>query len=357
MKILILTGIKPNKQNQGGPSGLIWEIINTISQYIEVEIKYIETKNSLNKLGIYKKNEDINYSDFDTIFVYPFNLVFLVDKIYLNKTIVLGPDSPSLLFARFFKYSNGLSKIKNYILMKWFLYKEQKILKNIKKYLIVGKNDLRWLNLKHKTFNYKNHYLTHPILSDIIENNSCKYYNLNNNNKILIFSGDMSEKYTGNLIYEITNILNKDENTIFSILIVGKNNKWLYDYFISNINYSIQIEYIEWIENYNAICNPKQHIHVIPLQCGAGTKNRTLTACAKNLCIVSTFIGLENIYYNKPKNKIFKFKNSLDFYNILQQLNKFDLDNKIDNGFFVKNTNIKFKKEILKCLGIKNDNS
>jgi hypothetical protein len=343
--ILILTAIKPDKNNFGGPSGLIWECVRVLkeSNFYDINISIIQVNSKLNKLGIYHKYLDEDLGNFDEVFVYPFNLFFYINPLYRNKTYVLGPDSPSLLFTRFYKNSeNYKNKFRNFILKHWFIYQEKKLLNSCKKYFVVGNNDSRWL----KNINYDNKqkikYLTHPILTSIIED---KYISDNPllNENALIFAGDMSEKYTGKYVKEIGSIL---EEINLPIIIVGKNNRWIYEYFL-NFNKK-NITYIEWIENYNSICNPKYHIHIIPLINGAGTKNRTLTACAKGVNIISTNIGLENIIYNKlPINRIFKYKFSKDLIHII---NNILFEEEIDNQelfYYTCRVNSKFSDELL----------
>lgn len=350
-KILFLTSTVPNKQNKGGPSGLIWECIQVIKeQNISFDIEVIQNKTFLNKLGIYikKYSTDINY---DLIVIYPFNLFFILNDQIKHKAIVLGPDSPSLLFERFYRNSITMKlKVRNYILKNWFVYKEKILLKKSYKFLVVGRNDSRWLRRLH-IFNDNIYYLTHPILQSILEdkkNCSNSKYNV----KSLIFAGDMSIKYTNKYIFDFLDIL---EEINCTILIVGKNNKWIYDLFLSKSNKK-DILFVEWVNNYAEICNPSFHIHIIPLLSGAGTKNRTLTACALGVTIVSTSIGLENINYGKPINSIFKFKNIIDTLEYINRLYLVD-NNTLDTSNYIKRVNNRFKEELIQYIGIDHDNN
>jgi len=348
-KIKIITSIKPDKRNRRGPSGLIWECIQILeAQSIEYTIDIFENKSFLNKLGIYfKKYSEMNKSEI--ILVYPFNLFFCLDNELKKKAIVLGPDSPSLLFERFYRNSIGFkSKCLNFVLKKWFIYKERLLLKSAYKFLVVGRNDTRWLRKLHGSKYCNIQYLTHPILQSVLEDkNNC--LNSSYNKKSLVFAGDMSQKYTNKYIFEFTSILKQID---IDILIIGKNNKWIYDLFLS---YSKKnISYVEWIENYAEVCNPRYHIHIIPLSSGAGTKNRTLTACAMGVTIISTDIGLENILYGKPVNKIFKFKTIKDVEVLLKSSAIFD-EKIVNTDIYIKNVNDRFKKELLENLGLHDD--
>ena len=356
--VLILTSIKPNKHNKNGPSGLIWECQSLLNQYCyNCDLLIIKDRNKLNKLGIYLKKINIEKIDkYDIILIYPFHIYFKLDKKARSKTIVLGPDSPSLLFKRFYNVSKGINKIKYFILKNWFLYKERKMLKNVSKFLVVRENDSRWLKYNHFNYSKKIFYLTHPILTSVVETISKVSVNCEKYKKyMLIFSGDMSKKYVGDFINEFSLYINKVN---LDILIVGKNNKWIYELFKIKCNRN-KVQYIEWIDNYNCICNPKYHIHIVPLIAGAGTKNRVLTACAMGVPVFSTFIGLENIYYGKPKNFIFKFKTIEEI--IVKLSNLEDIFKNVptvdDTVEYINRVNNRYKKEFLDYLGLKNDNS
>lgn len=345
--ILVLTAIKPDKDNRGGPSGLIWECIYVLreSGLCDLEIIVTSVNNKFNKLGIYYNYIDKNMEQFDSIFVYPFNLFFYLKPMDRNKAYVLGPDAPSLLFARFHKNSDNFkNKFRNFLLKHWFIHQEKELLNSCKKYFVVGNNDSRWLKNINFDKKLKIKYLTHPILKSIIEDNYISDDPLLNR-KALVFAGDMSEKYTGIHIKNIGLLLHKID---LPIIIVGKNNKWVYEYF-STFNKN-DIVYLEWIENYNSICNPKYHIHVIPLINGAGTKNRTLTACAKGITIISTSIGVENIFYNNPLNNIHKFVNSSEIIFILKVIMKEENKSIVLLDKYIEKVNEQFKINLIQNL-------
>jgi hypothetical protein len=317
-KILILSTISPNK-NSGGPASLLWHCIEVFKENNNfVDIKIIDESSlslfkgltKLTRLGIFSRKLNLDCSNYDVIFICPFYLALNLDikKEYRAKAFVLSVDSASFLFARFFKNSETLvSKIKNYFLLKWFLYRENEIINDYKSFFVVGKNDRLWLNLKLLQLDpSKVVYLTHPVLTEVIkfvntENNSRQIY-IKPGLKTLVFAGNLSRKYTGSLINEFTPYLKNIHETYKTVILVsGKSNKWVYDYFIqSGINQNI--EYVEWVENYTDICNPNRHIHVAPLLNGAGTKNRSLTACALGVSLLTTKVGIENIHYYKPVN-------------------------------------------------------
>lgn len=133
----------------------------------------------------------------------------------------------------------------------------------------------------------------------------------------------------------------------FNIVIVGKN-KWISDLFgqieVCNVNY------IEWIEDYNEICVIGQDVHCLPLLVGAGTKNRTLTALSNGLEIISTPIGLENINI-KGLTSTYMTKDPKKFVKYMYELNnkifeEVDIEKLIkERLYFKKEVNIKYNKD------------
>lgn len=313
-KILILTSIKPDPINGGGhPSGLIWEIIKFLKENnrnIEVFVKE-ESTNKIHRVfhryGIYLKKVNINFNDYEKIIVYPENLVFGISKKIRKKIIVLGPDSPSLRDARIYKEmkKNNINILETWIKGIYYniaKYHEYRLLKQVKSFLVVGKTDKLWMKknsyIRNQSFlKGKIKFLRHPILSRVVKRQLEKKENVEI--KRFIFSGDLNYKFNNRFITGIVNELEKFNNmspeSFLNIVVVGKKNKWIANLFknikICNVNY------IEWIEDYNDVCIIGQDVHCLPLLVGAGTKNRTLTAIANGLEIITTPIGIENIMY------------------------------------------------------------
>lgn len=346
MKVLILSALVPDKHNRGGPSGLIWECISVLeSSGVCFDLKVEKSGGVFSKMGIFFKKIDV-CANYDVIFVYPFNLFFKLNSADRSKSIVLGPDSPSLLFARFYRSSFSLFKrIKYGMLSYWFGLKERQLLNQSKKFLMVGKNDLRWVK-KNNNFSLNAFYLTHPILTSIVESLNFESAITEYNKLSLVFAGDLSPKYTGDYIDIISNVL---VNYDYGVIVVGSNNKWVYDLFFDRgLKNAV---YVDWIENYLDICNPSYHIHVFPLAAGAGTKNRTLTACAVGVPVITSSIGYENIMYGQPINDVRVFSNINDFEKILAS---FLLTSSIDStkkSTYIDRVNSRFKSELISFFG------
>lgn len=370
-KILILTSIKPDPLNGGGhPSGLIWEIIKIFKENnigIDVFIK----EESMNKFyrvfhryGIYLKKINMDFSSYEKILVYPENLVFVVSKNFRKKIIVLGPDSPSLRDARIYREMkrNGISILETCLKGIYYniaKYHEYRTLKQVQLFLLVGKTDKFWMiknpYIKNKLYlKEKIKFLRHPILSKVVKK---KLKKEDIEKKRFIFSGDLNYKFNNRFITGIAIELKKFNNVLsknfLNIVVVGKKNKWISDLFkdieICDVNY------IEWIENYNDVCVVGQDVHCLPLLVGAGTKNRTLTAIANGLEIITTSVGIENIMY-KDLTSIYITNNTKYFVKYMIYLNnkifsKNELDSLCEERINFRNiVEIEYKKCVEKYI-------
>lgn len=353
MNIIVLTSIRPDKNNKGGPSALIWECIRILRQAsCKVSLEVIPPSSRLEQLCLYTKKRNLT-SEYDVILIYPFNVFFSLNTRHRSKALVLGPDAPSLLFARLSKFSTlGINKIKYHLLKLWFLLLEQKLLKQCRQYLIVGKNDHRWLRMNNdKNVKEKASYLTHPVLQAIVEDFSLVKTSLskrfclrNESERILVFAGDLSSKYVGNLISDIAKILPSLE---IDVTVVGRGNKWVYDLFLREKK--IGVHYLEWVERYIDICDPNRYIHVVPLVAGAGTKNRVLSAIASGVPLISTYIGLENVKYCKPETQIYKFGSATQLVEAVVKISPQD-SSTTGSELFIDRVNSRFSKELLSHL-------
>lgn len=302
-KILIVTSIKPDKLNRGGPSGLLWEIKEMLIIENEVDCIFIDLGNNFTKRfhqwGIFWGKSDADFSKYDFILAYPNFIVNYIPIKYSDRIICLCPDSTSFVFRRFYRNSNGIRKLQYYIYYKWFLYFEFMILKKVKKMIVVGRSDLKWLSyLKFESKDQKKIiFLRHPLLKSTLLS-YIPNINVAKRNRRLVFSGDLSYRYVGQFMFQVIDCLNKQSKNIeelekIDVIVVGKNNRWIYN--SMNAVKFLNIKYYEWIEDYKDICRTGEDIHCIPLMAGAGTKNRVLTAIANGIEIISTPIGIESI--------------------------------------------------------------
>ena len=367
-KILILTSIKPDPLNGGGhPSGLIWEIIRNFKENnIDIDIFIKEESDNkicrvLHRYGIYLEKINIDFSNYEKILVYPENLVFGISKNFRKKVIVLGPDSPSLRDARIYKEmkKNDISILETWVKGIYYniaKYHEYRILKQVQLFLLVGKTDKLWMKrnpyIKNKLYlKEKIKFLRHPILSRVVKECLKKE---NVFKKRFIFSGDLNYKFNNRFITSIVKELEKKDCFLceksLNIVVVGKKNKWVSD-LLKKIK-ACNVNYIEWIDDYNEVCVIGQDVHCLPLLVGAGTKNRTLTAIANGLEIITTPIGIENIMY-KNLTSIYITKNVKLFVRYMIMLNNcFLSENNLEKLIkeryvFRKNVEAEYKRNLI----------
>ncbi len=305
-RIAVFTSITPNKMNDGGvPSGLIWEIINKYKEnniVVDVIIKP-ESNNRilrvLHRYGIYL-DRNINFDDYDYLIVYPENLIMSLSPKTKSKVIVLGPDSPSLRDSRIYKYMKPCLLRFLKCLYKYISYiHEYRLVKQAYKVVVVGRTDQLWMQrnpfiCKCAKLKSKIKFLRHPMLTNVI---SKKIAYSVDEERIFVFSGDLSYIHNCKFLESVIDVLEFRLNDCnfceLNILVIGKNNRWIYER-LNSIN-NCHVRFCNWVENYNDVCIPGKHIHCMPLLVGAGSKNRTITALANGLEVITTPVGIENI--------------------------------------------------------------
>ncbi|MBE6091673.1 MAG: glycosyltransferase [Selenomonas ruminantium] len=294
-KIIWISNINPQKTNYGTPSGLPWEIIGELKKNNQVDLYIMNNATNkivlfMNRIGIFFFNCKLNLSLYDVIVVYPNVIANVIPKKYRNKVISIGPDSSSLLFSRLLENSFGVKRFKYCLYEKIFAFLEKKWLGELKKIIVVGREDKKVIAARGFSMNNV-FYFHHPLLhNDLLDLDNYKITMCNK--KRFVFSGDLSNYYVGDYIDKLIRILYCKKCFFIDILVVGQKNKWAY---YKMKDYDLNVAYMAWIDDYKDICHPESDIHCIPLKAGAGTKNRVLTAIANGLEIITTPIGIENI--------------------------------------------------------------
>lgn len=309
MRIAIVTSIPPDRENRGGPSGLIWEIEQFLTNSTAHDVTTIIVPVSGNKYvrqlhtwGRALRSLDIALDVYDKILVYPDFLLARLPKRYYKKITVLAPDASSMVGRRKYKQYRGdasVSWIKiwyQYLYAKNFLCFEKEYIPAVEHYLVVGKKDRLWLR-RHLRDSDREivKFLLHPLLSHSLlplDISSMK----RPHGRRFVFSGDMRYSYVGKNIIALAKCLSEESPSLVSkldILVVGKNNKWIAELFSKETN--AQVSYEAWVECYQDICVMGQDVHCVPLVAGGGTKNRVVTALGNGLELISTSVGVENI--------------------------------------------------------------
>lgn len=306
IKMAVVTAYYPNPYNEGGgPTGLLWEMLDFLSKTFEIEIFKVELpKNIIMKVvrrnGIYLSSFDKPLDKYDIVLTYPDDMIFYLPKKYWNKVIILGPDAPAFRDARYLRMKKTcFEKVIKYIMYNIALYNEYRALKYIKKYIVVGNTDARYMkrnNLLNDELRNKIIYMRHPILNNVISDKiEIKKYK----EKQFIFS-ITPKKHNEDFMYSLFDELRRyscGDYKKINIKLIGDRSKWMYD-ILQDIP-CCNVEYINWVDKYKDVCIPGRDVHCMSITAGSGTKNRTLTAIASGLEVITTPIGIENIPWGK----------------------------------------------------------
>lgn len=324
IKVLVITNFELNKENDGKPTGLITFITEYLERDSELHVFNSKDECIKSKLGLNHRKLSLNYTDYDLILAYPNYTAFQIPKLYLKKTIVLGPDSTSLLWIR-----RALSSLKNLriktslisfgVFLLWTI-NEVIILNNVLRYVVVGEKDLKWLkNLEREK---KSLYLIHPVVHPI-ESLSKKY---KSKNAIIIYgyyTQGMWDKRFTKIAKQLSESLNK------RLIVIGKSNEFISD---SLITLGCNVEYKSWVENLSDYLADESNICFIPQAYGAGTKNRVLTALTGKVLVVGNRISNENIASNKLLN--IEIHDIDDIKELINQIKNLTFDSTKRNSLF-----------------------
>lgn len=347
-RVAIVTSIKPSPINAGGlPSGLIWEIIDLLKkngikcdEYIYPENKEIRIKRILNRYGFYLNECKLNFDNYDKIIVYRGNIGLFIPFKYRKKIIAIGPDSASITEARLYKETRCIiRKLIKGVYYQLSRFYEYRILRDVESYLVVGNTDKRWMKKnffikENNKLKEKIKFIRHPILKNVIFK-ELDYDLINIRKKRFVFSGDFDERFNRKFLMDIFNILaeNINLNNKMNFIIIGKNNKWIFDELRKIKNF--EVEYTEWIDDYKDVCIIGKDVHCLPMLVGAGTKNRTLIALGNGLEIITTPIGIENIPY-KGLTSIYITRKAKTFAEYMMLLNNKYLNEKELNNLVIE---------------------
>lgn len=307
-KIAVVTALKPDPYNGGGgPSGIIYEVATWLEHTgTQVDVYHIPPatglRRRLNLYGIGYSGRWEHAADYQTILVYPENLLFYIPESARHKCIVLGPDSPSLRDARLFKMApRGVFRLYRHILYLLCLWHEYRTVKSCRKMLVVGRTDSLWMRvfnrriLRSTGLVGKVMFLHHPFLTKVIPS-SDKLCAATEAPRRFIFAGLINERYQRPFIDRVLAGLAVLTTDTIRLVVLGKRNRWLAE--LASSYTGIQVDFIEWIEDYNDVCHIGADVHCLTDIVGAGTKNRALTALASGVEVIATPIGIENIAHH-----------------------------------------------------------
>ncbi len=278
---------------------LIREVLIKNFGYSVDVIKYDGGRNPVSKrlmqLGLFFRKSRIDFDQYSLIVTFPEVLINNVPSRYWRKIMTFGPDASSLVHRRMYKNNAGFKKFLHYIYMKIHLCHENKLLNGIWKWGMVGRNDRRWIRqlAKDRHEVEKVYSYTHPLLESSLVNFK-SHFCFRSTEKRFVFSGDLNVNYVGKFIDDLAFYITELGLKV-NVLVLGKKNYWIKK--ILEVKTECKIEYMEWVDSYQDVCRIGIDVHCIPLLTGGGTKNRTLTAIANGLTVITTRIGIENINF------------------------------------------------------------
>lgn len=363
MKILLLIENKMlDKENWGGGKGLIREVEKEINKYADVDVEFVKpSKRKLIRIfyqygGYLLRKRKIKGESYDKILVFPGYLFWIIPCIWWKKTIVFGPDSMILNSLSLYRVTENFFR-KN-ILRRIYIclskINEGLILKFCDKYIVVGNTDKKCMDRMFPRYITKTKFIHHPLLSQEQQNIDEFKYDSSVKYKRFIFSGDLVKTFQEINIRKLVNALKYNLNSYnkdINILVVGRNNYWVYELFIGIPH--VNVKYIKYVKNYFDICKSGQDVHCIPLASGSGTKNRTLTAIANGVEVITTSTGIENIKWHGLTHTYIR-SNMNDFAEMMIKINVNLLDNKEYNMMLNKRIEFVHMMNNIKSYEIKN---
>lgn len=247
------------------------------------------------------------------------------------KIYTIGMDSGPMLYLRGF---NNQSKF----VMKVFCFYEflqslriDKIATSIsEKVFTVGEPDAEFYR---SVFQSKAYYVPHPVSSLV---NNYTPIDWNGNEKLrLCLPGGMSRFYVANLLDQILNNIyssaDKYRNKIMISFLGRIRYKGLEKLLKKISRAGIEIKFTDFADDYEMYLS-QQHVILLPLAVGAGTKNKALSAFSMGLDVIGTPTAMENVYGVKKENIAYNaddFMREIDRRIINKKLYGFDESTKI----------------------------
>lgn len=255
----------------------------------------------------------INLSGYNKIIYYPYFCSLFKLKNSNAEFFTIGMDSGPMLYLR------GLLNHRRLIYRLFCLssymqalYIDRKAAAVSKKVFTVGETDAEFY---HSVFLADARFVSHPV-TKLIEHYRIREWKADEKLAIC-FPGGLSRFYTAELLDEILyKVMDKSElyKDKISISFLGKiKYKKLQKELQLISDKGIEVNNTEYAESFEEYLSA-QHLILLPLRVGAGTKNRCLSALGMGLDVIGTPIALENVYGISDKNTAF---NADDFIRLI----------------------------------------
>ena len=257
---------------------------------------------------------EIDLNGYDKVIYYPYWCSLFRLKNNHANIFTIGMDSGPMLYLRgFVNHQWWLAKVFCIYEFMQALYIDKKSTKISKFIFTVGETDAEF---------YRSIYLAN---AKFIPHNVSKLINpytpqkWGDNEKLkLCLPGGMTKFYVANLLDDIVDKIIENNNFYTNRIELSFLGKIRYKELGKKLNVllkkGIKIEFTEFAENFEEYIS-QQHLILMPLEVGAGTKNRALSTIGMGLDIIGTPIALENIYGVKKEHLAY------DAYDFIRLIN------------------------------------
>lgn len=325
-RVLFISLYEPNRYGgrMGGPVILVNDILSVadpgldidlviynrdhISSELPVNIRFIpwseiadrtKKKNlsGLLPISLFKDYScyTIDLQKYDRVVYYPYFAVLFKLRNNHAKFYTIGMDSGPMLYLR------GFLRQKKLVMKSFCFYEfiqsliiDKRVATVSEKVFTVGAADAGFYK---SVFLADARFVHHPVTPLI---DACSPIEWKEGEKLkLCIPGGMSRFYVADILdlflCELTKNCEKYKDKI-QISILGKIRYKKLEYELNSLaSNGIKIEYMDFAESYEEYIS-QQHIILLPLAVGAGTKNKALSAFGMGLDVIGTQIAVENVY-------------------------------------------------------------
>lgn len=264
--------------------------------FITSKHKKMSLKSKLPK-GLYKDYfmYTINAEGYDKIIFYPYFCALFNLKNIQGDIYTIGMDSGPMLYLRGFLNHRDL-KSKVFCLYEYFqaLAIDKRAATISKKIFCVGDTDAAYYRCAYCS---DARFVHHPVTS-LIDGVSPSTWEKNEKLKIC-FPGGMTKFYSKGLSEKIIDYISEEANYFREKIEISFLGSVKYPELKNSLdrleNLGINVNYTEFAESFEEYLSG-QHLILLPLVVGVGTKNKTLTTFGMGLDMIGTPIAMENVF-------------------------------------------------------------
>lgn len=242
----------------------------------------------------------IDLAGYDKVIYYPYHAALFQVKNCNAKFYTIGMDSGPMLYLRgFLNHRLLLNRAFSFYYFLQALYIDRKAAKKSETVFTVGEADAEFYRSVYLADAW---YVHHPV-SCLIDGYKPIAWEENQKLKIS-FPGSLTRFYVQGLIEEILDLIigradyYKDRIEISFLQIKYKKLKQKAEQMVSMGFLVEQVDFAEDFESYLA----NQHLILIPLAVGAGTKNKALSVLGMGADLIGSPIAMENVYGTREEH-------------------------------------------------------